>query len=153
MTFSHFACCLGDTLASELGILSKSPPILITSFKPVPPGTNGGMSVLGTVASLIGGFVMGLTLAITLAIENAACRQSWMTELVPLLFWGAAAGGLGSLVGFYTPTSSFHDLMDLGRITRLTRSLEPPYKRPASHPRPNAYYPMKSDQPPRSSQL
>jgi len=85
-------------LASELGILSKSPPILITTFKPVPPGTNGGLSVLGTVASLVGGFVMGLTLATTLAIENTVCRQNWVTELVPLLLWGAAAGGLGSLV-------------------------------------------------------
>jgi len=101
MTFSHFACCLGDTLASELGILSKSPPILITTFKPVPPGTNGGMSVLGTVASLAGGFVMGLTLATTLAIENTVCRQNWVTELAPLLLWGTAAGGLGSLVGLH----------------------------------------------------
>jgi len=85
-------------LASELGILSKSPPILITTFKLVPPGTNGGLSVLGTVASLVGGFIMGLTLAITLAIENPVCRQDWVTELVPLLLWGAAAGGLGSLI-------------------------------------------------------
>ncbi|KAF9788399.1 integral membrane protein DUF92-domain-containing protein [Thelephora terrestris] len=97
-SLGHFACCLGDTLASELGILSKSPPILITTLKPVPPGTNGGLSILGTVASLAGGFIMGLTLAITLAIENAVCRRNWVTELVPLLLWGAAAGGIGSLV-------------------------------------------------------
>jgi uncharacterized protein (TIGR00297 family) len=107
MVFSHFACCLGDTLASELGILSKSPPILITTLKPVPPGTNGGLSVLGTIASLAGGFVMGLTLAATLAIENPVCRQNWVTELVPLLLWGTAAGGLGSLVGSHAFHSSF----------------------------------------------
>jgi len=98
VALGHFSCCLGDTLASELGILSKSPPILITTFRPVPPGTNGGLSVLGTVASLAGGFMMGLTLATTLAIENAVCRQDWLTELVPLLLWGTTAGGLGSLI-------------------------------------------------------
>jgi len=98
VALGHFSCCLGDTLASELGILSKSPPILITTFKPVPPGTNGGLSVLGTVASLAGGFMMGLTLATTLAIENTVCRHNWLTELVPLLLWGTTAGGLGSLI-------------------------------------------------------
>jgi len=34
----HFSTCIADTLASELGILQKSPPILITTLKPVPPG-------------------------------------------------------------------------------------------------------------------
>lgn len=153
MGFSHFACCLGDTLASELGILSKSPPILITTFKPVPPGTNGGLSALGTAASLAGGFIMGLTLATTLAIENAVCRQNWVTELMPLLAWGAAAGGLGSLVRFYTPLPLFPDLMNTGPAIRSIRFSGPLFKKPANHPRPNVYYPMKSDHPLQNSRL
>ena len=153
MAFSHFACCLGDTLASELGILSKSPPILITTFKPVPPGTNGGLSVLGTAASLAGGFIMGLTLATTLAIENTVCRENWVTELVPLLLWGTVAGGLGSLVNFYIPLSLFLDLMNTCGATRSIRSSEPPCKKPVSHPKPSVYYPTKSDQQLRGSRL
>jgi len=98
LALGHFACCLGDTLASELGILSKAPPISIISFKSVPPGTNGGMSVMGTIASFAGGFLMGLTLVISLAIENSVCRQNWSTELLPLLVWGTLAGGFGSLI-------------------------------------------------------
>ncbi|GAW09380.1 integral membrane family protein [Lentinula edodes] len=73
-TLGHFGCCLGDTLASELGILSPSKPVLITSLKPVPPGTNGGMSVGGT------------------------CRADWMSLLPTMIFWGAMAGGTGSLL-------------------------------------------------------
>jgi len=140
-------------LASELGILSKSPPILIITFKPVPPGTNGGLSVLGTAASLAGGFIMGLTLATTLAIENTVCRENWLTELVPLLIWGTTAGGLGSLVNFHAPLSLFLDLMKACHATRLIRSSEPPCKKPVSHPKPSVSYPMKSNQQLRSSRL
>ncbi|KAI8974186.1 integral membrane protein DUF92-domain-containing protein [Trametes punicea] len=94
----HFACCLGDTLASELGILSSSPPILITTLKPVPPGTNGGLSAVGTLSSLMGGLVMGVTIAISLIVQSTACRTVWTDILFPLALWGTLAGGLGSLL-------------------------------------------------------
>jgi len=94
----HFSCCLGDTLASELGILSRSPPILITTFKPVPHGTNGGVSLGGTLASIGGGTMMGLTLAMSLILENNRCRDHWVEVLIPLVGWGTVAGGLGSMV-------------------------------------------------------
>ena len=102
---SHFACCLGDTLASELGILSPTPPILITTLKPVPPGTNGAMSVGGTLASILGGLIMGATLFACLVVESSKCREGWIDIMIPLLGWGAAAGGLGSLVGRLSPTN------------------------------------------------
>jgi len=97
-TLGHFACCLGDTLASELGILSRSAPVLITTLKPVPHGTNGGISIGGTLASIGGGTVMGLTLATSLIFENSRCKEQWVDVLVPLVAWGTAAGGLGSMV-------------------------------------------------------
>ena len=40
-----------DTIASEIGV-KDSKAYMITTLKPVPPGTNGGVSRLGTLSSL-----------------------------------------------------------------------------------------------------
>jgi uncharacterized protein (TIGR00297 family) len=48
-----------DTIASELGVLS--PRVwLITTFRPVPPGTNGGVSAYGTAWAFIGATLASL---------------------------------------------------------------------------------------------
>ena len=98
MTQRHFACCLGDTLASELGILSKSKPRLITTLKTVPPGTNGAISLVGTVASIAGGALIGLLTGITLILENARCSREAGYLLFESIGWGIFAGLFGSLV-------------------------------------------------------
>ena len=95
----HFACCLGDTLASELGILSKSKPLLITTLKPVPPGTNGAISLMGTIASIVGGALVGVVTGITLILENAQCRREAGGYLLfETIGWGIFSGLFGSLV-------------------------------------------------------
>jgi len=52
--FAAFASVLADKLSSEIGLLSKKKPLLITTFKPVQPGTDGGITLLGIGASAIG---------------------------------------------------------------------------------------------------
>lgn len=43
-----------DTWATEIGFFAKELPRLILNFKPVPQGTSGGLTVLGTMASTLG---------------------------------------------------------------------------------------------------
>lgn len=54
------AAANADTWATELGILNSSPPRLITTGKPVVPGTSGGITLLGTAAAFGGALSLGL---------------------------------------------------------------------------------------------
>ena len=55
----QYAAVCADTWSSELGILSKSNPILITTLKLCPKGTNGGVSPLGLGVALGAGAFIG----------------------------------------------------------------------------------------------
>ncbi|HLF75743.1 MAG TPA: DUF92 domain-containing protein [Anaerolineales bacterium] len=58
---ASLAAVNADTWATELGVLSPTPPRLITDLrKRVEKGTSGGVSLWGTVASLIGSAVIAL---------------------------------------------------------------------------------------------
>ncbi|NUK30932.1 DUF92 domain-containing protein [Parageobacillus sp. VR-IP] len=48
------AAANADTWASEIGILSKQPPRLLTNFKKVEAGTSGAVTLLGTAAAFFG---------------------------------------------------------------------------------------------------
>ena len=53
------AAAAADTWATEIGSFSPTPPRLITSGAPVAPGTDGGITILGTAAGVLGAVAMG----------------------------------------------------------------------------------------------
>lgn len=58
--FAAIAAALADTISSEVGYYSKKDPIMITTLKKVPRGTDGGITLLGETAALFGGFVIAI---------------------------------------------------------------------------------------------
>ncbi len=57
---SSLSCSLADTLASELGPLDGRGARMITDLRRVPHGTSGAISILGTISSLLGSFIIPL---------------------------------------------------------------------------------------------
>ncbi|GFH61034.1 hypothetical protein CTEN210_17510 [Chaetoceros tenuissimus] len=103
---SHHATCLADTLASELGILSKKAPFLITTFRKVPAGCNGGVTMNGFFFSFVGGFLMGLGQLIMDIISGL--------EVQPLkvLLFGSVSGLVGSILDSFlgaTVQATYYD--------------------------------------------
>lgn len=78
------ATVTGDTLSSEIGMLSRGKPYLITSFKRVPVGTHGGVSLLGELGGFAGALAIGVA---SYLLGLADLRLSLLAALI-----GGAAG-------------------------------------------------------------
>jgi len=112
-----------DTWATELGVLNSSPPRLITDLrKRVEKGTSGGVSLLGTFASLTG--------AAVIALPAALLADNW--SLFPLITFAGLAGSLfDSFLGatvqamYYCPAdqkeTEKHPLHTCGTVTMHIR--------------------------------
>lgn len=57
-SMASLAASLADSMASELGILSKTPPRDICTLKRVQPGISGGVSALGLAMSALGAVII-----------------------------------------------------------------------------------------------
>ncbi|SPJ89654.1 related to transmembrane protein 19 [Fusarium torulosum] len=109
---ANYAAVAADTFSSELGILSTGQPRLITSptLRKVPRGTNGGVTLLGLGAGLLGSMIIVTTSMLFLPSCNEESahtpaggapwtmleRRKFMGFMV---LWGALGSVLDSFLG------------------------------------------------------
>ncbi|XP_009609334.1 protein PGR [Nicotiana tomentosiformis] len=93
----QYCCCNGDTWSSELGILSNEEPRLITTFKPVRRGTNGGVTKAGLLAAAAAGAVIGLTFVV-LGFFTTKCTSDVTVKQLLVIPLSALAGVCGSVI-------------------------------------------------------
>jgi uncharacterized protein (TIGR00297 family) len=98
-----------DTWATELGVLNKTPPRLISDGRPVEVGASGGVSLGGTAAALAGSFLIALVAFIAIRLDpnlqsfDFAQDKSLISNSPALFFLitlsGLAASLFDSLLG------------------------------------------------------
>jgi uncharacterized protein (TIGR00297 family) len=86
LALAALAEAAGDTGSSEIGMAFPGKTVLVTTLKPVPPGTDGGISAFGTVAALLG--------AALVAVVSLASRLVSPDQAFTII----AAGFVGTMV-------------------------------------------------------
>lgn len=98
MGIASLATAAADTTASEIGQLFGKRAFLPLTLKRVPVGTEGAISVEGTLAGVVSGFVVAL--ASTLAVDRLFFHAIFSWKLVGVVTLCAFAGSyLESLAG------------------------------------------------------
>jgi uncharacterized protein (TIGR00297 family) len=89
---SSVASSNADSWASEIGVLSKKKPIMITTFKTCEPGISGGITLMGTMAGIAG--------SIFIAFLSVLLKpyMSISLEVIPLFLMITVVGIVGLLL-------------------------------------------------------
>ncbi len=90
-----------DTWSTELGVLSPTPPRLITTWKIVERGASGGVTRTGTLAAVGGAALLGIT-------GSLFVSPAFFFALIASVTLGGLAGGMFELLaGGYCPGDLF----------------------------------------------
>ena len=132
--YGALAAATADTWATELGVLAKQSPRLISTGRLVPAGTSGGVTLVGLGAAIAGAAFIGLTVFVLVQGASLFTLGAWLLRdwvIVPV----AAISGLGgalfdSLLGATVQavyvctvcgTETEQTIHRCGRATRLLR--------------------------------
>ncbi|KAF2842191.1 hypothetical protein M501DRAFT_1008187 [Patellaria atrata CBS 101060] len=97
---ANYAAVTADTFSSELGILSRSNPLLITApWRRVPRGTNGGITLMGLLAGGAGALLIAICAVVLLPFCEDWDMNSKALFAAAVTGVGLAGSLLDSLLG------------------------------------------------------
>ena len=94
------AAATADTWATEVGVLSRRQPRLVTTGAAVPAGTSGGITLLGSIAAMAGALFMGAMAALlSLFPLDGSASDFAFTAPASALLGGSAGSFANSFLG------------------------------------------------------
>lgn len=102
------ATVTADTWATEIGVLSKDAPRMITTGRVVPAGTSGGITPLGTLIGFMGALFVGVLASLSrlpfnlvdvLTTAQGINFQAVVNQWLPAISLFGFLGGIGGLAG------------------------------------------------------
>jgi len=101
--YGALATANADTWATELGVLARSHPRLVTTGQPVPVGTSGGVTAEGFLAALAGATFIGAAGFFLIQIAARLTTGAWLPGdwvVIPIAAISGLAGAtFDSLLG------------------------------------------------------
>ncbi len=98
--FTSIATHNSDTWMTEIGINTSAIPRLITNLKKqVPKGTSGGVTIMGTIAGLVGASIISFVYFIFLVCSSKFGLIQMFIQFVLLTLMGTVGGLIDSLEG------------------------------------------------------
>jgi uncharacterized protein (TIGR00297 family) len=91
LALAALAEAAGDTSSSEIGMAFPGKTLLITNFKSVPAGTDGGVSLFGTIAALLGAASVGIVAVLTCLVP--------ISQLATIVLAGFSGIVIDSILG------------------------------------------------------
>ena len=87
-----------DVWGTEVGVLSRAKPRLLTTGQQVAAGTPGAVSGLGIVAAIGGAWLIGFAALLTVRIASSITKQPWNHDYISLPVLATLGGIVATLV-------------------------------------------------------
>jgi len=118
------AAVTADTWATEWGGLSKTPPRSVLTWKPLPAGTSGGVSRLGSFAALVGALLIGAAAQILLDLTAGGSGTNGTAAYFASLWRWTVIGGFAGFAGAFADSLLGATLQRMQRCPKCGKSVE-----------------------------